>query len=162
MVVGDDRRLPVAVDAGAGGGLGVKRDQPCDDAVQVLPPQLPPVRHFVHHALLGQAHHLQGVLQGVARTTQPDLPAVLRDGQDLQVDLRAEPPVQDQLFVQIMMAPAQGGEVEEAQVHRLLDLVGEAVGDEDPGDVGLDQVDGGSRLVIGRRLHQGCHEVHNQ
>ena len=39
------------------------------------------------------------------------------------------------------------------EVHRLLDLVGEVIGDEDPGDVGLDQADCGGRLVIGRRLH---------
>jgi hypothetical protein len=75
------------------------------------------------------------------------------NGQDLQVDVRAEAAVQDELFVQIMMAPAQGGEVEIAEIHRLFDLVSEMVGNEDPRDVGLDQLDCGGRLVIGRRLH---------
>jgi hypothetical protein len=58
MVVGDDGRLPILVDFWAGGGLGVKRHQPGNDAIQVLPAQFAPVRHLVHHALLGHPHHL--------------------------------------------------------------------------------------------------------
>ena len=73
VVIGDDSRLPELVDPGAGGRLGVKGRQPGDDAVQVFPAQLPPVRHFIHHALLGQAHHLQDVIQGLAPAAQAHL-----------------------------------------------------------------------------------------
>ena len=81
------------------------------------------------------------------------LAVMSRDGQDLQVDIGAEATVQDELFVEIVVAPAQGGEIEKAEVHRLLDLISKAVGDEDPGDVGLDQLNRRGGLRIGRRLH---------
>jgi len=73
VVIGDDGRLPELVDPGAGGRLGVKGRQPGGDAVQVFLPQLPPVCNLVHHALLGQAHHLQGVIQGLAPAAQAHL-----------------------------------------------------------------------------------------
>ena len=98
MVVGDDRGLPVFVDAGTGGRLRVERRQPGNDAVQLLPARLAPVRYLIHHAVLGQAHHFQDIVHRVPLATHPHPVALNRNGQDLQVDFRAKPAVQDEFF----------------------------------------------------------------
>ena len=81
VIVGDDGRLPILVDPGAGGGCRVERRQPVNDAVQVLGLQLPPIRHFIHHAILGHPHHLQGIVHGVARAAHPHPAPGRVDGQ---------------------------------------------------------------------------------
>ena len=65
---------PILVDPGAGGRLLVKRHQPGNDAVQVLLAQLTPIRHLIHHAVLGHPDHLQGIVHRLSRAAHPTRP----------------------------------------------------------------------------------------
>ena len=100
--------------------------------------QLAPIRHLIHHAVLGHAHHFQDIVHGAAPAPHPHPAPGRGNGQDLQIDLGTEAAVEAEFFLEIVVAAAQGGEVQKPQVHRFFDLVGEVIGDKDPGDVRLD------------------------
>jgi hypothetical protein len=61
MVIDNDPGFPVSVNVRVGCGLLVKRDQHVNQPVHKLLSQLPPVCHFIHHALLGEPHHFQKI-----------------------------------------------------------------------------------------------------
>src|SRR5690606_7958901 len=63
------------------------------------------------------------------------------DRQNLSVERRRETLVETQLLVAEVLAAGQFGEVEEAEIHRLLDLVGVGAGEQNPGDVGFDDLE---------------------
>ena len=65
------------------------------------------------------------------------IPLARRSAKHVQVQLRGQPPVQAQLFVTKKAAAFERREIDEAERHGLLHLVGEFSGEEDPGNVGL-------------------------
>ena len=67
------------------------------------------------------------------------------------VELRREPAADADLFLAKPPAALERGVVEEAEVERLLQLVDERAGEEDPGDVGLDQTDRRGGVRVGLR-----------
>ncbi|OIQ95904.1 hypothetical protein GALL_220370 [mine drainage metagenome] len=78
------------------------------------------------------------------------------NGHHLQIELRRQPPVQAQLFFAVEAPRRQRREVEEAEIHRLLDLVGVIARQQDVGDVGLDLLDTCNRMRIARRIAKRC------
>ena len=60
------------------------------------------------------------------------------DGQDAQVELGRVAPVELELVAQRLLAPLQGGEVEEAVADRALELEGAVAGQQDDGGMGVD------------------------
>ncbi len=102
---------------------------------------------LVQHALGGQAYHLHGVLQSRAVAAHAKAPIVATcDRHHAEVHVPRQATVEPQLFVTEVLAPGQGREVEEAQVHGLLDLVDTVAHEEEQRAVGLTHRDG----VVGR------------
>lgn len=75
-----------------------------------------------------------------------------------EIEIRGQPPVEAHLLLTAAAPQFRGAEIHETEIHRFFELVGEAAGEKDPGDVGLHQLDGGHRMVIGGRIEQGPHE----
>lgn len=71
----------------------------------------------------------------------------LGDLDDSQIHLRAEPPIEAQLLCAVGAAALDGGEVQEAEVHRLLELVGVTAGEQDPRAVRFVETH-----IVGRRV----------
>ena len=97
------------------------------------------------------------------------------DRDDVEIELRREAPVQRELELAVPAALVERREVREAQLHRLLELVGVAAGQEHVRNVRLDQLDaldagavhrgiaqrGDESPVILRRALQGTrHSLH--
>ncbi|MNH05317.1 hypothetical protein D3C79_646370 [compost metagenome] len=95
----------------------------------------------VEHLALGELAHLQHVFDRFAFATDLRRFGATGDRQDVQVQAFGQALVQTQLFVAEMPALIQAGEVEKAEVHRLLDLVGVLAGEQDPGDMRLDELE---------------------
>src|SRR5690606_8887009 len=77
------------------------------------------------------------------------------DGNDIQVEVRSQTPVQAQLFGAEMRALLEGGEIEETEIDRFLDLVDEVAGEKHPGDMGFHQRETGNRMVVQGWVLQG-------
>ncbi|MNT48777.1 hypothetical protein D3C72_1855770 [compost metagenome] len=76
------------------------------------------------HLVLRELAHFQRVLDRFAFATQLRRFGATGDRQDVQVQAFGQALVQAQLFVAEVLACGQFGEIEEAEIHRLLDLVG--------------------------------------
>ena len=85
-------------------------------------------------------------------------PSALDQVDHAEVDIRAESTVQPHLFVAVLGPPLEGREVEEPEVDRFLDLVGESAGQHDPRDVRLEESEVGAGCRIGARPEQ-CADV---
>ena len=72
----------------------------------------------------------------------------------VQVDVGREPPVEAHLLATEVPPARERGEIEEAEVHRLLDLVHALAGEEHPGDVCLDEL----HPIHGVRVDGGVEE----
>ncbi|MNJ56898.1 hypothetical protein D3C77_524620 [compost metagenome] len=77
------------------------------------------------------------------------------DRQHLQVQVWRQALVQAQLFMAEVLPCFQAGEVEKAEVHRLLDLVGERAGEQNPGDMRLDDLEAIHRMRVEGGVLQG-------
>ncbi|MNH06508.1 hypothetical protein D3C79_658780 [compost metagenome] len=97
------------------------------------------------HLILWKLAHFQGVLDCLAVATQLRRFHATGDRQDVQVQAIGQALVQAQLFITEVFAAGQFGEIEEAEVHRLLDLVGILAGQQHPGNMRLDEL---------KRLHR--------
>ena len=71
------------------------------------------------------------------------------DRGDSEVDARGQALVEAHLLLAEVLAPLERGVVEEAQVHRLLDLVDALAGEEEQRDVRLQEIDLGDRRHVG-------------
>src|SRR5690606_8023202 len=100
--------------------------------------------------------HLQQILDGGALAGKPGFGLAAGDRYDIKIQVVGKPLVESQLLLAEVLACIQRGEIEEAEVHRLLDLVGEGAGQDDPGDVRLDDLEGLYRMrVEGGVLQRG-------
>ena len=113
------------------------------------------LQQVAHHALFRQALHLDRVVHDRARRIDRHAALHVGDGHHVQVDAGAEAPVEPHLLLAEVASLLQGGEVQEAEVHGLLHLVDEIAGQEDVGDVGLDEVDPPHLVGVGLRREEG-------
>lgn len=111
--------------------------------------------HGIEQLALGELAHLQGVFQYRATAVELRRRAAAGDRQDLQVQAIGQTLVQAQLFGTEVAACRQLGEVEKAKVDRLFDLVGKGAGEQDPGNMGLDDVEAIYRVRVQGRVLQG-------
>ena len=79
------------------------------------------------------------------------------DRDDSPVDPRREPLVDSHLLAAEVLAPRERELLDEAEVDRLLRLVDELPGEEDVGDVGLDELDGVRAVGVGAGIAQIAH-----
>ena len=76
------------------------------------------------------------------------------DLDEFQVQFRSEPAVQPQFLLAVMAAQPERGEVQEAEVHGLLDLVGVLARQQDPRDVRFQHPHAAHRVRIARRIQE--------
>ena len=124
-------RLGPAVEIGEFGGDGI------DDGGITLPLGQEPTEHPLH----GEFLHPDGVLDNPPVPVECEPASGLFGyGLDAEVGLRGQPPVQAELLFTVEFPFFQGREVEKAEIDGLLHLVHFVSGDEDEGDMGLDDI----------------------
>ncbi|MNE07933.1 hypothetical protein D3C80_1005730 [compost metagenome] len=108
--------------------------------------------------VLGELAHLQHILE--CRTFASDLRRLggAGDRQHFEVEVVGQALIQAQLFATEMLAGVEAGEVEEAEVDRLLDLVGIAAGQQHPGYVRLDHLEPVHRMGVKGGILQGGYQ----
>jgi hypothetical protein len=89
------------------------------------------------HIKLPHAHR---ILERLSRPVHPGVLVRSTNRYDVQVNLRGKPPVQAHLLATAMEALLEGGEIQEPEVDRFFDLVGVIAGEQDPGDMGFDEI----------------------
>ena len=94
--------------------------------------------------------HLHRVFQRGSRAAEHGGVDAARDRHDVEVEVRGEPPVEPQLLVAEESPRRERGEIEEAEIDRLLDLVGEGAGQQHIRDVRLERP-GGHACAAERR-----------
>src|SRR3990167_5531277 len=110
--------------------------------------QLAACLHFGEQLILRKLAHFQGVLDDRAITAQLRGFGATADRQNCQVQALSEALVEAQLFLAEVFARGQFGEVEEAEIHRFLDLVGIGTGQHYPGDMRLDDLESLYRMGV--------------
>ena len=138
------RACEVGVVLHDGGGL-VEGDQPPREPLGEVRGRRARREQPVERARVGQAAHLYGVLDDLARG-RVALDNVVaaghpHDRDDAEVDAGREAAVETQFGVAEALARLRVELVDEAEVDRLLRLVDHVTGEEDPGDVRLAQLD---------------------
>jgi hypothetical protein len=103
--------------------------------------------------------HADGVLDELALLVHRQPAARAHDAGQAEVQARGEALVEPQLLLAEVTAARAGREVEEVEANRLLDLVGEAAGQEHPGDVGLDELRPFDRTGPRGRIEQGVRQA---
>ncbi len=108
-----------------------------------------------HEQVLRELHHAHRVLErrhAIGGRHDARRGGAAGDGDDVAVQLRRQPPVERDLALAAAAPPGQRAEVGEAEVDRLLDLVGERPGQQHPRQVRLDHLDRITGVgVAGRR-----------
>src|SRR5690606_1656374 len=110
--------------------------------------QLTGALHVAQQILLAELTGLDHVFDGRAVAIETGRVLAAADGNDIQVEVRSQAPVQAQLFGAEMRALLEGGEIEETEIDRFLDLVDEVAGEKHPGDMGFHQRETGNRMVV--------------
>jgi hypothetical protein len=103
---------------------------------------------------LREALHLDGPLDGLARPLDSQPGERAGDGDDAVVNSRRQPAVEPDLLLTEVTPALEGGEVQEAEIDGLLDLVGVRAGEEDDRDVRLADLNPIDRVGIGSGLRQ--------
>ena len=131
----------VLVDSGAGAGTVIERHQQLHELVDVAPRQLTRFEDAgAVEALVHLSHHHQPVDHPTV-AAQTELSVFVSDGRDTEIDVGCQAAVQLDLGAAEFFAAVERREVEEAEVDRLLQLVGALAGEEDRGDVRLHELD---------------------
>jgi hypothetical protein len=98
--------------------------------------------------------HLYCIVQNSTRTIDQRLVLTTCYSNHFQIEPRAEPGVETQLFMTIIFAFGKRGKVEEPEVDRLLDLVCKLSSQKHPRNMGFEQGDVGRRVWIAVRRHK--------
>ena len=130
------------------------RDQ-VGQGVDVLAAQFATGLQFRQQLALRELAHLQGVLDDRGVVTEAWGLFAAADGQDLAVQRGRQALVEAQLFVAEVLAAGQVGEIEKAEVDRFLDLVGVGAGEQNPGNVGFDDLKTLHGVGVEGRILQG-------
>jgi hypothetical protein len=102
--------------------------------------------------------HLQCVLERRPFAADPRMGDFSRDRQHREIEIGREPTVEAQLFLAIESPLLQRGEIQKAEIERLLQLVGVRAGQQYIGDVRLQVLD----FIDGMRVALGLHEPAEQ
>ncbi len=102
------------------------------------------------HRVLREAAHVHCPFDDLAAAAEVQLALVAHDRDKAEVDVGRVRPIDFHLAHGGRVPGVQRREVDEAQMHALAQLVGILADEKDPGDVRLDNVDGGSARAVGR------------
>ena len=92
--------------------------------------------------VVGEPPHLHRPLDDLAGALDADRLPLPGHGDDAEVDVGRQAAVEAHLLLAAVPTPLEGAVVDEAEVDRLLDLVGQRAGQEDGRDVRLVHLDG--------------------
>ena len=90
--------------------------------------QFPLFLQAIEKLVLAELPHLDGVFESLALAAKDRSFRCPGDGHHLQIQVFREPPVESQLLLAEMFSAIESGEVQEAEIHGLLDLVGVVTG----------------------------------
>src|SRR5690606_6859023 len=99
--------------------------------------------------------HLQGIFDDRRVLAEAGRLQAAADGYDLTIQRRGKALVEAQLLLAEVLAAGQFGKVEEAEVHRLLDLVGVGASEQKPGNVGFNDLKTLHGVGVEGRILQG-------
>jgi hypothetical protein len=108
---------------------------------------------------LVEATHPYGILERLAVAAEMRLAIASGYRHDIEVNFRSPGLVEPDLFVATEFAFLEAAEVQEVQRQRLLDLVGEVSGENDPRYMGLDEFDVVGGMVESRGFQQCLDEA---
>ena len=141
------------------GGVDEEAGEPARQARQVIGCQRAPAEQRFRAVLVRESPHADGVVDDVALGPEPVALRTEPDGNDAEIDVGGQPPVQANLVLAAAPAPLERRVVHEPVVDGALELPDFPIGEEDPGDVCGDQRDlGGSRDRIGLRAPEVIEE----
>lgn len=104
---------------------------------------------------LRELAHFQGVFDNRAVTRDLRRFGTAGDRQHFQIQIIGQALVQTQLFAAEVPARFKAGEIEKAEVDRLFQLIGIGTGEQDPGDMGLDDLESVYGMRVEGRVLQG-------
>ena len=119
-------------------------------------------RQPLEHPALVELAHLDRVIEDRSIAANVGAGSAAGDRHHCQIQLGSEPPVQAQLLFAAMLPALQSGEIQEAEVQRLLELVGVLAGEKDIGDVRFEVLDAPHRMRIGVRLRNARRNVRDR
>ncbi|MCY1399108.1 hypothetical protein D9M71_141570 [compost metagenome] len=99
--------------------------------------------------------HLQQIFDGWPFAAQLRSFGAAGDGQHFQVQIVGQALVQAQLFSAKMLASLKAGKVEKTEVDWFLHFISEGAGENDPGDMGFDDLESFYRVRVEGRVLQG-------
>jgi hypothetical protein len=152
-------------EAGEGGGvrpalgLGVERGEALGQGGQGARVEQAALQPAQQRRLVRQAGHLDRPLDRLTGALEAQASAVADDRDDAEVHARGQPAVDAHLLLAEVSAFVQGGEVEEPEADRFLDLVGVPAGQEDGGDVRLADLDVGDGFGVRLRAGEARDEL---
>jgi hypothetical protein len=103
---------------------------------------------------LGKAPHLERVLDRLPGPAHTRSVGTVDDGNYAEIEPGRGAAVEPQLLFAEETTLLERAEIEEAEVHRLLDLVGVLAGEEYPRDMRFDQLDRSGRFRVAPSLAQ--------
>jgi hypothetical protein len=127
-------------------------DKACD-FIHIALDQKPGCQLLVQLILLLKAAHADRIFDNLPVISEPQLTVLTAQGGDVEIEAWRQAPVEAHFFLAVVLPVCQAGEVKESEVNRFLDLVGKLTREQDPGDVGFDQLDSVSfvRVALGRQ-----------
>ena len=150
-----DATALVDLAAGRFGGVKTRHDR----ADLLKEPRLgaPRLDETVQHAIVRQPAHDDGDL--AHGPLSADTHAVdTAELHDTEIHVVREATIQADLFLAEEATALEGGEVQKAEVQRLLHLVDAVAGEEDPGNVRLDQLDSFDGMRIRAGIQESGHD----
>src|SRR3990172_9037570 len=121
---------------------------------------LPPLEEPGHHGGLGELPHLDRILQDLPSSAHSDPPiGPPAYGHYPQVEIRADGRVDPDLLLAVEPPLLQGCEVQEAEVHWFLYLVGVSAREEDEGDVCLNEPDLLRPLAVSPGIQESSYDL---
>src|SRR3990167_115740 len=103
--------------------------------------QFPARLHVTEQLALRELTHFQRVFDGWTSAAELRGIDAAADRQYFKVEVLSQALIEAQLFLAEVFACAQLGEVEKAEIHRLLELVGKGDGEHHPGNMGFDNLE---------------------
>ena len=119
----------------------MKISYPPGERIDVSGRELVALERVTGQTVLGKLSHSNGIFDRCAGALENRIGGRATNGDEIEIELRREAPVQAQFVHARLQALAQGGEVDKSVIDRFLDLVGEIPSEEDMRDVRLDCFD---------------------
>jgi hypothetical protein len=128
------------------------------DLVDVVGGEFAAIGDLIQPRAVRELAHAHRIIDDGTVAVEAGIVDAAGDAHHRLVEFRREPAVQAQFLVAVETPLLQCAEIQEAEIDRLLDLVGIGACQHHPGDVRLDDLEAFDRMRKARRLLQGGNE----